>query len=280
MLHEQGGANLEKQFSRRGNIPRIKVISCGGEKCSPDHAYGPAVRDHYLIHFVASGGGALRARERTWKIGAGYGFIIFPDEITYYYADAEDPWTYDWVGYVGEDAGALTERIGLSRENRVFTCGEPEKATEILRAAAEDAMELEMGEMAALGGLMRFLAHIAGGIRANPEQHAHRRHYEKARWFMDGRYTQSITVQDVADFVGLSRSQLYRVFRSAGDVAPKEALTALRVRHARRLLSDTDMTMDEIASSVGFASAQRLGVVFRGEVGMAPGTYRNLRQKK
>ena len=271
---------MEKQFSSRGGMPRINIISCGGEKCSPGHAYGPAIRDHYLIHFVASGCGFLRADENTWRVGAGYGFIIFPDEITYYYADEDEPWTYDWVGYVGDDAGMLTERAGLSRERRVFTCREPEKVTEILRDVSADATGLEMGEMAALGGLMRFLAHIAAGDRSNQEQHVQRRHYERARWFMDGRYTQPITVQDVADFVGLSRSQLYRVFRAAGEESPKDVLTHLRVRHACRLLSATDMAMDEIAASVGLASSQRLGVVFRARMGMTPGAYRNIMQKK
>lgn len=271
---------METQFSRRGTTPRINIISCGGQQCGADHAYGPAIRDHYLIHFVASGRGFLRTQEREWEIGPGRGFIIFPDEITYYYADRREPWTYDWIGYVGEDAGEITSRVGLSREDRVFACAEPEKVTEMLRAAAKDAMSLEMGEMAALGGLMRFLAHIAGGGRSGTEQRIERRHYERARWFMDGRYAQPITVQDVADFVGLSRAQLYRIFRAAGKDSPKETLTSLRVRHACRLLTDTDMSMEEIAASVGLASAQRLGVVFRERLGVAPGAYRQRMQNK
>lgn len=265
---------MERRFEGREYLPRVRVMSCGGEKCGPEHAYGPAVRDHYLIHFVASGKGTLRTREREWKIGPGQGFIIFPDEITYYFADSDDPWEYDWVGYVGEDAREITARVGLTEDERVFSCREPEVVTGILRAAYRDVAHLEMGEMAALGGLVRFLAHISDGGRAKNDERSQRRHYERARWFMEGRYAQGITVQDAADFVGLSRSQLYRVFMAAGADSPKEILTALRVRHARRLLETTDMSMDEIAMSVGLASAQRLGVVFRNEIGMAPGTYR------
>ncbi len=35
----------------------IYIHQCGQEICLPKHHYGPAVRDHYLIHFVISGKG-------------------------------------------------------------------------------------------------------------------------------------------------------------------------------------------------------------------------------
>lgn len=271
---------MEAQFPRTGDTVRLRIISCGGERCSPGHMYGPAVRDHYLIHFIASGTGTFQADGRTFRIGAGQGFIIFPDEITVYRADDDDPWTYDWMGYVGEDAEAVTHRMGLSRENRVFSCEDPGAVTDIMRAAARDAQSLEFGELAALGGLMRFLAHIAPPGGVSQDDGAHRRHYQRARWFMFGRYAQPITVRDVADFVGVSRSQLYRVFREAGDDSPKDVLTRLRLTHIQRLLSETDMSLEEIAYSAGLASAQRLGVMFRAHMGISPGAYRRKMREK
>ena len=250
-----------------------RVFNCGGEQCAPGHSYGPAVRDHYLIHFVASGKGVLEAGGRTWTLGAGQGFIIFPDEITTYRADLGQPWAYDWVGYTGDGAAELTRRLGLTPENRIFTCLDAAEATEILRDIARDAARLRLGDLAAAGGLLRFLARVDNGQTAEqpPQQ---RRHYERARWYMDGRYTQPITVEDIADYVGLSRSQLYRVFDAACGMSPKQALTDLRLRHACRLLESTDLTVEEIAASVGLTSAQRLGVVFRTRLGVSPTAYR------
>jgi len=255
------------------------VFNCGGEQCAPGHTYGPAMRDHYLIHFVASGSGTLYADGREYPIGAGQGFIIFPDEITTYSADMRDPWRYDWVGYAGEGAAELTRQAGLSADMRMFDCLDAAEATEILRGIARDVRELRLGEMAAAGGLMRFMARVNGG-RAPQEMRQHRQHYERARRFMDGRYTQGITVEDVADYAGLSRSQLYRVFEAVAGRSPKEILTGLRLRHAKRLLEDTDLTVEEIAASAGFASARRLGVVFRTQMQISPTTYRQKAQGK
>ena len=263
---EQGIRTLET-----GAVSR--VFNCGGEQCAPGHTYGPAIRDHFLIHFVASGKGTLAAGGRVYEIGAGQGFIIFPDEITTYSADREQPWAYDWVGYTGDGAADLTRQLGLTPENRIFTCLDAAEATEILRGIARDAAELRLGELAAAGGLLRFLARVDGG-RTPPEARLYRRHYERARWYMDGRYTQPITVADVARAVGLSRAQLYRVFEAAAGRSPKEVLTELRLRHACRLLETTDLSLEEIAAAAGFLSAQRLGVVCRARLGLSPGAYR------
>lgn len=254
------------------NADGIVIPNCGGEQCPPGHTYGPAIRDHFLIHFVASGRGTLRAAEGEYRIGAGQGFIIFPDEITVYSADMAQPWAYDWVGYRGRGANELTEAAGLSREKRIFQPERPDTISRLLRDISEDMTSA--GELAAVGALIRFLAHLTADRRDVQEVRVSRRHYDRARWYMDGHYAQPIAVRDVADFVGLSRSQLFRVFMTCEGTPPKEVLTALRLRHACRLLIDTDMTADEIARQVGLTSAQRLGVLFREKLGASPGAYR------
>ena len=254
------------------NADGMAISNCGGDQCAPGHTYGPAIRDHFLIHFVASGRGTLRTVEGEYRIGAGQGFIIFPDEITVYSADSTQPWAYDWVGYRGAGAEGLTEAAGLSRERRIFRPAQPDTVSRLLRDISEDMVSA--GELAAVGALIRFLAHLAADGRAAQEVRLSRRHYDRARWYMDGHYAKPITVQDVADFVGLSRSQLFRVFMTCEGAPPKEVLTALRLRHACRLLIDTDMPTDEIARQVGLTSAQRLGVLFREKLGVSPGAYR------
>ena len=102
---------------------------------------------------------------------------------------------------------------------------------------------------------------------------------DELRDFHDENYAQPITVQDVADFVGLSRSQLFRVFEACEGISPKEMLTSLRLRHACKLLTDTDMPLESVARQVGLASAQRLGVLFRERIGVSPGAYRQNMQK-
>ena len=69
----------------------LSVNQFGIEQTAPSHRYGPHVRDHYLIHYVLSGKGTLKAEGLTHRIGAGEAFVIFPGQVTTYQADAVTP---------------------------------------------------------------------------------------------------------------------------------------------------------------------------------------------
>lgn len=255
----------------------VSISNCGGEQCAPGHTYGPAIRDHYLIHFVASGRGVLRTDDGEYKIEKGHGFVIFPDEITVYSADEKEPWAYDWVGFNGNGAEKLAIIAGLTRDRRVFRLDNPGSSQRMMQDISEDMAEA--GNVAAVGALIRLLGRLGRGENGAQDMRTSRRHYDRARWYMDGHYAQPITVQDVADYVGLSRSQLFRVFDVCEGASPKEVLTSLRLRHACRLLAQTDLSLEDTAQQVGLTSAQRLGVMFRKNLGVPPGEYRKKNTK-
>lgn len=254
----------------------LRIVDFGEERCAPGHAYGPAVRQNFLIHYVASGEGMLSAQGRLWPVGPGQGFVIFPGEVTTYRADLRAPWHYGWVGYRGEGAEELTRLAGLSRERRVFTAPQAQPPWEALERLRQDAATLRLGPLAALGGLYRFLALIAPQ-REEDAAPDHARHYEKALWYMQGAYTRPVTIQEIADFVGLSRSQLFRIFEKNGGQSPKAALQEMRLRQARVLLENSALSLEQIALSSGFGSGAQLSAAIRARWGCSP---RALRKEK
>ena len=89
----------------------------GHQVCPAGHRFGPAIRDCFLLHFVIRGKGTLRTEEGEFSLEEGEGFLIFPEEVTTYTADEENPWEYFWVGV---DANSETEAVlfrhGLSKQ--------------------------------------------------------------------------------------------------------------------------------------------------------------------
>ena len=77
------------------------IVNIGEQDCPPQHAYGPAKRAHFLIHFVLSGRGKLHCDQGVFDVGPGQGFLIMPDETTFYQADEKDPWFYTWIAFSG-----------------------------------------------------------------------------------------------------------------------------------------------------------------------------------
>ena len=65
-------------------------------------------------------------------------------------------------------------------------------------------------------------------------------------------YSRDITICDVADFVGISESHLYRVFSREFSMAPAQFLMRYRIGEAAAMLRNTGLAIGEIAASVGF----------------------------
>jgi len=260
-------------------IGQIRVTQCGREVCSPGHRFGPAVRDHYLIHYVVSGAGTFRSAAGTFRIRAGEGFIIFPEEITTYEADAHNPWRYAWVGYSGQDAATLTKQIGLTKEAPVFSAAPAETVFGILETIISEIHTFRLGYLAAFGGLCRFLSLIAE-TRPQSNQDPHHQYFEKARWFMEGNYNRPILVSDIASFVNLSRSQLYRVFIEIIGISPKASLTELRMQKSLALVEAGELRQEEIAASVGMLNGAQFARLFRQTYGVSPKQWRGQKQTK
>ena len=253
------------------------VCQFGKEACQPSHAYGPHVRDHVLIHFVASGNGKFHCGGRVYPVEAGQGFLILPGEETFYQASEDTPWHYAWVGYRGSQAETITRAAGLDELHRIFTAQEPEEVWRVLASMREEARMLRLSQLAAIGNLLRFLSLIAPA--QDPIAASSVRQYcEKARWYLEGRYDRDVSIQETADFVGLSRSQLYRVMMETEGRAPKDMLLDIRMHHARQLLEETSLTLEEIALRIGLRTGAQLGAAFRSVHGMTPGQYRRQRQ--
>lgn len=255
----------------------LQICQFGEEKCSPGHRFGPAQRDHYLIHFVVSGRGELHCDGRVWPVHAGQGFLIVPGEETWYQADAQEPWHYAWVGYRGAQADAITRMAGMDAMRRVCTAPQPEAAWRALLAMQEEARSLRLSQMAAAGGLLRFLSLIAPLQDAAAVFQSGQASCEKAIWYMEGRFDRPLSIQETADFVGLSRSQLFRVMKENCGCSPKEMLLRIRMERAAQMLLATRLTLEEIAQRVGLQTGAQLGVAFKAFYGETPGAYRKAR---
>lgn len=260
-------------------MAELFVTTCGREACAPSHRFGPAVRKYHLIHLVASGRGVFDDGARQWRVRAGQGFAIFPDDVTVYAADAAMPWDYTWVGFSGDGAAALMEGAGITRERPVFDLGAyAATALGICYSLSEDMALLEMNLQAARGGLLRLMAYVAQSRADSPLRRSGDSGSEcwrRAQWAMHANFERAdYRIEDVAAYVGLSRSQLFRICKRFGGRAPREVLSGLRLSRAKQLLSGTDLTLTEVALSSGYASAARLGEIFRDGLGMTPTEYR------
>jgi AraC family transcriptional activator FtrA len=93
-------------------------------------------------------------------------------------------------------------------------------------------------------------------------------------WVMSN-LDRSSTVEDLAHRAHMSPRTFARRFRAETGTTPHDWITTQRVLFARRLLEDTDLSVDAIAFRSGFGDAAALRHHFTRRVGATPHTYRS-----
>ena len=100
----------------------------------------------------------------------------------------------------------------------------------------------------------------------------------KAAAIMQDRLAEPLTLADIAAEVHLSVYHFVRVFRNSTGETPHRYLTRLRIGLAQRLLSETTLTIEQIAERCGFAGPGPLSSAFLRHVGVRPSVYRKHRK--
>ncbi len=257
----------------RAGLPLV-VYNAGFQKCTPGYGWGPGVRDHHLIHYVVSGEGTLRLENRTFVLKAGDAFLVRTDTPVYYGADQTDPWEYYWVGFSGESAGLLLAQTGFSAEAPVHSLTEGDRfhqvMLEIYQARGSDypsAVRMAGYLQAALGLLM--------GEASPPKGEETLAAYARQGMeYIHQNYSRGITVGEVAQQVGISRSYLYRAFQQALSCPPSDYLSRHRIRRAGQLLRHSALSIGAVATSVGFEDRFYFSRAFRRATGLSPTQYR------
>ncbi len=84
-----------------------------------------------------------------------------------------------------------------------------------------------------------------------------------------------ISVETMAEELGMSRVHLYKRLTAVTGLAPSEFIRQIRLRHAEQLLCKSQLTVAEVAYKVGFNNPRYLTKYFKAMYGMIPSAYKN-----
>ncbi len=216
----------------------------------------------WLIHYVISGKGTYFVGNNTFEVHAGQAFIIKPGEVTTYTADENEPWEYVWAGldidsdtlsgipYVIDDIeiGRLfTEiynRFDFSAENQPFA----------------------IARMWEIYGRLLNMAHPEGNNS----------YIRDALNIIKKQYMQDITIQSIADQLGLDRSYFSNLFKKHTGITPMHFIIRYRMQKALTLLNCNKYSISVIATSVGYSDLFSFSRSFKKFYGVPPQKYKEI----
>jgi AraC-like DNA-binding protein len=93
---------------------------------------------------------------------------------------------------------------------------------------------------------------------------------------IEERYTEEISIQDVADAASMSRSHFMRFFKQVTGQPFVSHLNQFRVAKAQHLLAATDRSIADISNEVGFGNQSYFGLVFRRTTNFCPREFQRI----
>lgn len=265
------------------NFIDLGMYQYGYEQCEPGHSFGPAARNHYLFHYIISGTGTLmaddaRGETRTYSIKSGQGFLIFPGQITTYYADQKLPWEYVWIEFDGlrvKEALSLTE---LSVDSPVYHSRSGEIREQMMNEMLYIVHHAKESPFHLIGHLYLFLDCLTRSARtARLVQSSKMSDYyiKEALNYIEQNFQNDISIEDIAAVCGINRSYFGKIFRSSIGRSPQEFLMNYRMAKAAELLKLTSLSIADIGSAVGYDNQLHFSRAFKKIYGMSPREWRN-----
>ncbi len=253
----------------------MEAILFGEEDCHPSHGYGPTLRPYHLFHFVTRGKGRLEIGGRRFEIHAGDAFLVPAEELSYYEASKDDPWSYSWTGLTGVRATQYVGQIlTVSPEKYIIRGLDTKKYAAVIHKAAilkGNSPENYFASQISLYTLFSFFVSDLPDMR-NAEVIPSLA--SRIKFYIDAKYTEKLRIEEIAEYFGIHPNHLSRLFRENYDITPKLYLNRLKMEKAALLLRATDNPIVLIAESIGFEDQHAFSKLFKKHWGMSPLAYR------
>lgn len=254
------------------NNSYLYLAQIGWEICEPNHSC-TGFRDMHLIHIIKSGRGTFEIDGKRHTLEANNLFYMPPNALASYCSDSQEPWEYYYFAFNGSYSPELIQSTIFKNNNYVSKVENCESIINIIRTAAEDIMSKEFPDLYGCEQLFKILPHIM--IPKTSEKNTSK-YIEEAENYIKAHYHENISINKIAKHLNIDRSYFYRIFKDHFGISPMDYLINIRFQQARKLLSETNLSTNNIAKVVGYENYSPFYLMFQKKMGMTPQEFRLL----
>jgi AraC family transcriptional regulator len=249
----------------------LYVREAGHFYCTSQYAFSRSYLDTYLIIYVAAGKMRAVIEGQSMNVPAGSAVLIDSHRPHGYacITDSEFYWTHfngkmsaNYCNYLFRQKGNVFDGDYQFRKNTL------EDFQDILQNVQRPIVNEHLNSYR----LHHLLSQFAAPARSTEID----RVLQPAIRAFSKNIAENFTLPQLADLCGVSVSTFLRTFRKNFNCTPHEYMVKRRISEAQRLLSNTTMTVGDIAIDCGFNSATHFCRAFRANIGMSPKEFRVL----
>ena len=220
------------------------------------------------------------------SVAAPSAMFLFPGVWHRYRPRKDVGWTERWLCFNGELAHRLMEMALLPRESPIRRVADPATLVaafdvlldKVRRHPAGNSILLSLHALGYLGAVIEAAAseELPNALESAAQRNVTRDvAVSKAMTLIWTRGHRTISVDQIAESVGVTRRTLERRFRKSVGHPVVEEIIRSRLNRAKRLLQETEISVKVVAQLSGFPSEERMRVAFVRHEGISPLRFRH-----
>ena len=268
------------------------LTTAGESRIPPGFAYPPPghpgayhfdwkegrVLQEYQIVYISAGRGLLEMDRARWRVTPGSVFILHPGRWHRYRPDSRTGWNEHWVGCDGPVIRGLVrggffspQKPLLRVRNEDLLLGAFSSVIDAIHAGRPALQQVGAGATLYILSLLYSAQQPGQDGREGVSRAIH----EAMRRMADPTQD-TVHLAELARGLGVSYTWFRRMFAHHTGLSPHQYRLQLRVGRARTLLSETALSVKEVAFRSGFESEQYFCRLFRRKTGFSPGEWRHV----
>lgn len=233
----------------------------------------------YQLLYIIEGDGIFHSRTvPEAPLHEGDFFLLFPGEWHSYHPTGPRGWKKYWIGFKGKNMDDRVQANFLSPTKPIYHVGYSAEIIALYRAAYNAAQEEAAYSQQMMAGIVNHLIGMMYSLERNIElksrNQAHVDLINRARLRIRESLEVSLTIQQVAEELGVSYSNFRKLFKEHTGLSPAIYQQDLKLQRAKELLTTTDMSVKEIAYRLNFESPDYFSAKFKAKTGRKPSDLR------
>lgn len=212
-----------------------------------------------------------------YYIKSGQGFLICPQQITTYIADAEHPWEYAWFEFDGLRVKEVLNLAGLSFDSPIYRSNSKDLSNELKNEMLYIAQHFEESSFHLIGHLYLAIDYLTRSCASRVLLTSSKLvdfYVREAIAYIEQNFQNDITVEDLAKNCRLNRSYFGKIFRESVGTNPQEFLIKYRMSKAAELLKLTELSIHDISNAVGYENQLHFSRAFKNIYHVSPRQWR------
>ena len=239
------------------------------------------ILDEYQLLYITKGKGTFSSAScKKTEIKAGNMFLLFPGEWHCYEPDTTTGWEEFWIGFKGENIDNRIKNGFFSKQKPVFHVGILDEIVQLYSQGILIAKEQKTGFQQMLAGIVNHLLGLSFslGKHSGFENQEVADYINRAKILFSDNLQKGIKPEQVARQLNMSYSWFRRLFKEYTGFAPAQYVQELRIQYAKELLTNSNISIKEIAFNSGFENPEYFFLLFKNKTGYTPSKYRDFTQ--